>query len=61
MDGIKASELEGEFCELDGWESESDASRLIQGLGLGTDILYSQMSSLTGKKSESITGSGTFW
>lgn len=49
-DGIKASELEGEFAELDGWESESDASRLIQGLGLGTDILYSQMSSLTGKE-----------
>ncbi len=47
-DGIKASELEGEFAELNGWESESDASRLIQGLGLSVDLLHSQMSSLTG-------------
>ncbi|WP_027399391.1 ABC-F family ATP-binding cassette domain-containing protein [Anaerovorax odorimutans] len=49
-DGIKASELEGEFAELDGWEAESDASRLVQGLGLGTDILYNQMSSITEKE-----------
>ena len=34
-DGIKASELEGEFAELNGWEAESDASKLIQGLGHG--------------------------
>ena len=33
-DGIRASELEGEFAELNGWEAESDASKLIQGLGL---------------------------
>ena len=33
-DGIRASELEGEFAEMGGWEAESDASRLIQGLGL---------------------------
>ena len=39
-DGILASELEGEFAELDGWEAESNASRLIQGLGLSQDILY---------------------
>lgn len=49
-DGIKASELEGEFAEMNGWEAESDASRLIQGLGLSNDILYSQMDSLTGKE-----------
>ncbi|WP_206457946.1 ABC-F family ATP-binding cassette domain-containing protein [Anaerovorax sp. IOR16] len=49
-DGIKASELEGEFAELDGWEAESDASRLLQGLGLSNDILYNQMDSLTGKE-----------
>ena len=49
-DGIKASELEAEFAEMDGWEAESDVSRLIQGLGLSGDILYSQMSSLTGKE-----------
>lgn len=49
-DGIKASELEGEFAELDGWEAESNASRLIQGLGLSQDILYDMMSSLTAKE-----------
>lgn len=49
-DGIRASELEGEFAELGGWEAESDASRLIQGLGLSQDILWSQMSSLTEKE-----------
>ncbi len=49
-DGIKASELEGEFADLDGWEAESEASKLIQGLGLGEDILYNTMESLTGKQ-----------
>ncbi|HWQ78864.1 MAG TPA: ATP-binding cassette domain-containing protein [Anaerovoracaceae bacterium] len=49
-DGIRASELEGEFAELNGWESESDASRLVQGLGLGIDILYREMNTLTGKE-----------
>lgn len=49
-DGIKAAELEAEFAEMNGWEAESDVSRLIQGLGLSNDILYSQMSSLTGKE-----------
>ena len=49
-DGILASELEGEFAELDGWEAESNASRLIQGLGLSQDILYDQMSTLTAKE-----------
>ena len=49
-DGIKAAELEAEFAEMDGWEAESDVSRLVQGLGLSGDILYSQMSSLTGKE-----------
>ncbi len=49
-DGIRASELEAEFAEMDGWEAESDASKLIQGLGLTEDILYSQMSNLTGNE-----------
>ncbi len=49
-DGIRASELEGEFAELNGWEADSDAGRLIQGLGLSIDILYSQMESLTEKE-----------
>ena len=49
-DGVRASELEAEFADMDGWEAESDASRMIQGLGLSEDILYSEMSSLTGKE-----------
>ena len=47
-DGERASVLEGEFAELNGWEAESDASKLIQGLGLSEDILFSQMSGLSG-------------
>ncbi len=48
-DGETAANLEAEFAELNGWEADSDASKLIQGLGLSEDILYSQMSSLDGK------------
>ncbi len=51
-DGLRASELEGEFAELNGWEAESDASKLIQGLGLSDTILYDLMSSL--KESEKV-------
>ncbi len=49
-DGTLAAELEGEFAELNGWEADSDASKLIQGLGLSEDILYSQMSTLSGNE-----------
>ena len=45
-DGIRAAELEGEFAELGGWEAESEASKLIQGLGISDTELYSQMSTL---------------
>ena len=51
-DGIRAAELEGEFAELNGWEAESDASKLIQGLGLSDDYLYMMMSEL--KESEKV-------
>ena len=51
-DGLRASELEGEFAELNGWEAESDASKLIQGLGMSDDTLYMPMSSL--KESEKV-------
>ena len=51
-DGMRASELEGEFAELGGWEAESDASKLIQGLGLTDSYLYMQMSEL--KESEKV-------
>lgn len=49
-DGIRASELEAEFAELNGWEVESDVSKLIQGLGLSEDILYSSMALLSGNE-----------
>ena len=47
-DGIRASELEGEFAELDGWEAESNAAMLLNGLGIDTAIHYSMMNELTG-------------
>ncbi|MDD3278351.1 MAG: ATP-binding cassette domain-containing protein [Lachnospiraceae bacterium] len=49
-DGIKASELEGEFAEMDGWEAESGAEQLLNGLGIGTDIHYSLMADLNGSQ-----------
>ncbi|MEG0693546.1 MAG: ABC-F family ATP-binding cassette domain-containing protein, partial [Oscillospiraceae bacterium] len=49
-DGILAGELEAEFAELNGWEAESDASKLIQGLGLTESVLYSQMENLSGNE-----------
>ena len=49
-DGVRASELEAEFADMDGWEAESNASRLLQGLGLGEELLYCEMGSLTGKE-----------
>ena len=49
-DGDRAGQLESEFAELNGWEAESDASKLIQGLGLSEDILYQQMASLSGNE-----------
>lgn len=47
-DGIKAAELEGEFAEMDGWEAESEASSLLQGLGIGTDLHYKNVKELEG-------------
>ncbi|ABR49499.1 ABC transporter related [Alkaliphilus metalliredigens QYMF] len=47
-DGIRASELEGEFAELDGWEAEAEASSLLQGLGIGTELHDKQMVDLIG-------------
>ena len=49
-DGIKASELEAEFATMDGWEAESDAATLLNGLGIETDLHYSQMADLTGSQ-----------
>ncbi len=47
-DGMKASELETEFAEMDGWEAESDAATLLNGLGIDTEYHYSVMKDLPG-------------
>ena len=47
-DGIKASELEGEFATMDGWNAESDAATLLNGLGIETDLHYKFLKDLTG-------------
>ncbi|MBP5530149.1 MAG: ATP-binding cassette domain-containing protein [Lachnospiraceae bacterium] len=49
-DGIRASELEAEFAELDGWEAESNAANLLNGLGIETELHYTQMSELGGNE-----------
>ena len=49
-DGIRASELEGEFAEMNGWEAESDAAQLLNGLGIDTDVHYSIMKDLNGSE-----------
>ncbi len=49
-DGNLAAELEAEFAELDGWNAETDAGKLLQGLGLDNMLLYSPMSALSEKE-----------
>ena len=49
-DGISASELEGEFAEMNGWEAESDAATLLNGLGIESELHYTQMADLTGSQ-----------
>ena len=49
-DGIKASELEAEFATMNGWEAESDAATLLNGLGIDTELHYKQMSELNGSE-----------
>ena len=49
-DGIRASELEGEFAEMDGWEAESNAAQLLNGLGIATELHYSTMKDLNGSE-----------
>ena len=51
-DGMKAAELEAEFAEMGGYESESEASTILQGLGIGTELHYETMSDL--KESEKV-------
>ena len=49
-DGIRASELEGEFAEMNGWEAESDAATLLNGLGIEPDLHYTLMGDLNGNE-----------
>ena len=49
-DGIRASELEAEFAEMDGWDAESNAAMLLNGLGIDTDLHYSMMADLNGNE-----------
>lgn len=47
-DGMRASDLEAQFAELDGWNAESDAAALLSGLGIGEELHYKLMGELTG-------------
>jgi ATPase subunit of ABC transporter with duplicated ATPase domains len=49
-DGIRVSELENKFAELDGWNAESDAATLLSGLGISEDLHYKKMKELSGKE-----------
>ncbi|MBR5406590.1 MAG: ATP-binding cassette domain-containing protein [Lachnospiraceae bacterium] len=49
-DGIRASELEAEFAEMDGWEAESNAAMLLNGLGIETELHYAMMKDLNGSQ-----------
>ncbi|HCT90290.1 MAG TPA: ABC transporter ATP-binding protein [Lachnospiraceae bacterium] len=49
-DGIRASELEGEFAEMNGWEAEADAESLLNGLGIPTELHYELMANLKGSE-----------
>ena len=49
-DGVRAAELEAEFAEMDGWDAESNAAMLLNGLGIETDLHYAQMADLDGNQ-----------
>ena len=49
-DGMRAAELEGEFAEMNGYEAESDAESLLNGLGIDTALHYSLMGDLSGSE-----------
>ncbi|MFN3999828.1 ABC-F family ATP-binding cassette domain-containing protein [Algoriphagus sp.] len=49
-DGLRASELESEFAEMDGWNAESDAASLLSGLGISEDLHYLPMNQLAGNQ-----------
>ena len=45
-DGLRAADLQAEYAEMGGYEAESDASRILQGLGIGTQLHYNDMATL---------------
>lgn len=47
-DGVRASVLEGEFAEMNGWDAETEVAQILQGLGVGTELHYSYMRDLNG-------------
>ncbi len=47
-DGVRASELEGEFAEMNGWDAETEVAQILQGLGVDSDLHYSYMRDLNG-------------
>lgn len=49
-DGVRAAELEAEFAEMDGWEAESNAAQLLNGLGIETEYHYSMMADMDGNQ-----------
>lgn len=49
-DGMRAAELEGEFADLNGWEAESEAAILLQGLGIGDDLHSKKLADITGSE-----------
>ena len=49
-DGVKVSELEAKFADMDGWNAESDAASLLSGLGVKEDLHYKLMNELSGKQ-----------
>ena len=53
-DGIKAAELEGEFAELDGWDAETNAEKILMGLGIDKDLHYKQLKELEGGQQDNV-------
>jgi len=49
-DGIRAAELEGEFAQMDGWNAESDAETMLNGLGIGSELHHKMMNELKGSE-----------
>ena len=61
-DGIRASELEAEFAEMDGWNAQSDAAALLSGLGIGEEDHYKLVKELNGnQKVRVLAGPGYLW